>query len=83
MRDEVPHNSPDTFDVLRERTRNLRAKREHVEWSSISLEMRGVPVKRSGRTARHALTNLCFGIYPAVNRHSFEWSPAGTRSSST
>ncbi len=38
------------------------------------------PSRRSGRTAWHALTNLCFGTCPAANRHSFEWSPAGTRS---
>jgi hypothetical protein len=37
----------DTFDVLRERTRSLRAKRDHIEWSWISLEIRGVPLKKT------------------------------------
>jgi hypothetical protein len=47
MKDEVGFQPSDTFDVLRERTRSLRAKRDRVEWSSISLEMRGGPVKNT------------------------------------
>jgi len=47
MKDEVGFGSLDTFDVLSERTRSLRAKRDQVEWSSISLEMQGVPIKKT------------------------------------
>jgi hypothetical protein len=47
VKDEVGFQPADTFDVLRERTRSLRAKRDHVEWSSISLEIQGVPIQRT------------------------------------
>jgi len=47
MTDEVAFEPSDTFDILTRRTKSLRAKRDQVAWSSISLEMHGVPIKPS------------------------------------
>jgi len=47
MKDEVGFESSDTFDVLSERLRSLRAKGDQIEWSSISLEVQGAPIKKT------------------------------------
>jgi len=47
MKDEVGFKSSDTFDVLSERIRSVRANRDQIEWSSISLEMQGVPINHT------------------------------------
>jgi hypothetical protein len=60
MKDQVGFESSDTFDVLSERIRSLRANRDHIEWSSISLEMQGVAISQTRSYGMARIDNSLF-----------------------
>jgi hypothetical protein len=75
MKDEAGIESSDTFDVLSERIRSVRANREHVEWSSISLEMQGVPIKQTRSYGEARIDNTLFRNLSGGEPTSFRVEP--------
>jgi hypothetical protein len=73
--DEVGFKSPDTFDILSERTRSIRAKRDRVEWSSISLEARGVPINKARSYGVARIDNSMFRNLNGGEPTSFRVEP--------
>ena len=75
MKDEVGFESSDTFDLLSERIRSLRANRNDIEWSSISLEMQGVPIKKTRSYGEARIDNSLFRNLSGDEPTSFRVEP--------
>jgi hypothetical protein len=75
MKDEVGFESSDTFNLLSERIRSLRANRDVVEWSSISLEMQGVPIKKTRSYGEARIDNALFRNLSGGEPTSFRVEP--------
>jgi hypothetical protein len=75
MKDEVGIGAPDTFDILTERTRGLRAKRDHIQWCSISLEVQGVPITATRSYGEARIDNSLFRNLMGAEPTSFRVEP--------
>jgi hypothetical protein len=75
MKDEVGFESSDTFDLLSERIQSLRANRNDIEWSSISLEVQGVPIKKTRSYGEARIDNSLFRNLSGGEPTSFRVEP--------